>query len=117
LAKQDLPSEIKLDISGLKEIDDTITIKDLPIDFAKVKIPDHEPDEPVLKIDYAEMQEVEEEEEVISEEEAVAAVEAEKEKAPEEEKEGEKPKAEEGKAEKLEAGSGKQEEGKNDKST
>lgn len=82
---QDLPSEIKVDISNLKEVDDVVAIKDLPIDKEKVKILDHEKDEPVLKIDYAEMQEEEEVEEKVSEEEAVAAVEAEKEKVPEEE--------------------------------
>jgi large subunit ribosomal protein L25 len=80
---QDLPSEIKIDISSLSEVGQGIEIKDLPIDQTKVKILGHEPDEMVLKIDYPEMEE-EKEEEPVSEEEAVAAVEAEKEK-PEEE--------------------------------
>jgi len=78
---QDLPSEIKVDISDLSEVGQGIEVKDLPINRAKVKVLDHEPDELVLKIDYPEMEE--EEEVVVAEEEAVAAVEAEKEKAEE----------------------------------
>lgn len=78
---QDLPSEIKIDISNLSEVGQGIEVKDLPINRAKVKVLDHEPDELVLKIDYPEMEE--EEEVAVPEEEAVAAVEAEKEKAEE----------------------------------
>jgi large subunit ribosomal protein L25 len=89
---QDLPAKIEVDISGLEKVEDMVTIKDLPVNRAKVLIMGHEEEEPVLKIDYAQMEE-EEEEAPVSEEEAVAAVEAAEEK-PEEEKaaegEGEK---------------------------
>lgn len=94
---QDLPSEIKVDISSLKEVGHGIGIKDLAIDRTKVKILGHEPDELVLKIDYPEMEE--EEEVAIPEEEAVAAVEAVEERPAEaetpEEKEGREKKEEE----------------------
>ena len=88
---QDLPPEIKVDISSLTEVGQGIEVKDLPIDRTKVKILDHEPDELVLKIGYPEMEE-EEEEVAVPEEEAVAAVEAAEERpeeaeAPAEEKE------------------------------
>lgn len=81
---QDLPAEIKVDVSSLTEVGQGIAIKDLPINHNKVKILGHEPDELVLKIDYPEMEE--EEEVAVPEEEAIAAVEAVEEK-PEEEKE------------------------------
>jgi len=71
---QDLPSEIKVDISSLAEVGQGIEVKDLAIDKTKVKILGHEPDELVLKIDYPEMEK--EEEVAVPEEEAVAAVEA-----------------------------------------
>lgn len=80
---QDLPPEMKVNISGLKEVGDAISIKDLPIDHEKVKIREHGEDDLVFKIDYPEMEE-EEEEVAVPEEEAVAAVEAAEEK-PEEE--------------------------------
>jgi large subunit ribosomal protein L25 len=81
---QDLPSEIKVDISTLKKVDDAIAIKDLPVDRKKVKILEHKATDLVLKISYAEMEEEEEEETTTpteeKEEEAVEAVEATKEK-------------------------------------
>lgn len=80
---QDLPPEMKVDISGLKEVGDTISIKDLPIDHEKVKILEHGEDDLVFKIDYPEM----EEEVAVPEEEAVAAVEAVEEKPEEEARE------------------------------
>ncbi|GMR19353.1 MAG: hypothetical protein BMS9Abin34_489 [Patescibacteria group bacterium] len=79
---QNLPSEIKVDISGLTEVGQGIEIKDLPIDHGKVKVLDREPDELVLKIDYP--QQEEEEEAAVAEEEVVAAVEATEEKPSEE---------------------------------
>ncbi len=79
---QDLPSEIKVDISNLTEIDQGIAIKDLPVDHTKVKI-EQEPEELVVKIDHAEMAE-EEEEEV-----SVEEVEVTKKKKKKEEEEGE----------------------------
>lgn len=75
---QDLLSEIKVDVSSLTEVGQGIEVKDLPINRDKIKILDHEPDELVLKIDYPEMEE--EEEVAIPEEEAVATIEAAKEK-------------------------------------
>jgi large subunit ribosomal protein L25 len=59
---QDLPSEIKVDISGLTEIDQGITIKDLSVDRSKVEI-EQDPEDLVVKIEHAEMEEEEEEEE------------------------------------------------------
>lgn len=94
---RDLPSVIKIDVSGLTEIGQGVEIKALPIDQEKVKIQGHEPEELVLKIDYPQEEEVEEEAPV-SEEEAIAGVEALKEKKPEEGAEGEEA-AEEGTAE------------------
>jgi len=87
----DLPAAIKVDTTQLKEIGDTILVKDLELDRKKVTI-DLDEEEPVAKIDYAQMEEKEEEE--ISEEEAVAQVEAseEKEEAQPEEKGEEKEK-------------------------
>ena len=56
---QDLPSEIKVDISNLTEIDQGIAIKDLPVDRSKVEIK-HDPEDLVVKIEHAEMEEEEE---------------------------------------------------------
>lgn len=81
---QDLPSEIKIDISNLTEVGQDIEIKDLPIDYTKIKVLGHEPEEAVLKIDYAEMTEEEAAEEPATEEEAIAAVETTEEKPKEE---------------------------------
>lgn len=89
---RDLPPEIKIDVSGLTEIGQSIEVKDLPIDHEKVEILEQEPDAPIVKIDYPqEEEEEEEEEEEISEEEAIAAVEATGEKP---EEEGEEPQSE-----------------------
>jgi len=85
---QDLPSEIRIDITSLTEVGQEIKIADLPIDQKKVRILEHEPDDVVLKIDYPEMAE-EEEPTPVSEGEAVAAVEAIKEKPEEKTEEGE----------------------------
>lgn len=57
----DLPSEIKVDISRLQDIGDTILVKDLSIDRSKIEI-DSEDEELVLKLDFAEQLEIEEEE-------------------------------------------------------
>jgi len=86
----DLPPEIKVDISNLTEIDQSITVKDLNLDRGKVAIK-ASPEELVLKIDYAQM--AEEAETEVSEAEAVAKVEATEEKVEgeEEKKEGEEP--------------------------
>jgi large subunit ribosomal protein L25 len=58
---QDLPAEIQVDISGLTAIDQGIAIKDLPVDRSKVEI-EQDPEELVVKIEHAEMEEEEEKE-------------------------------------------------------
>jgi len=58
---KDLPSELKIDVSGLESLNDAIAIKDLPLDFSKVSVPGHNMEDLVLKIESAEMKEVEEE--------------------------------------------------------
>ena len=74
---QDLPHDIKVDISGLTAIEQGIYVKELPIDHSKVKILHHEPEELVVKIDYAEMKEEEAPVEAVpTEAELVAKVEA-----------------------------------------
>ncbi len=87
---QDLPPEIRIDVSPLTEVGQGIEVKDLPIDKTKVKILGHDPDELIVKIDYPEMEE--EEEVTVPEEEAIAAVETTEEKQEEggEEKPAEK---------------------------
>jgi len=97
---RDLPSEIKVDVSGLAEVGQGIEVRELPIDHGKVKVLDQEPEALVLKIDYPQEEEVEEEEAPVSEEEAIAAIEATEEKPEGEEEEGkaepaEKPEKEE----------------------
>lgn len=83
---EDLPHEFKVDISNLKEFGEGISISQLDYDKAKVSIPEVDPEEMVVRLE--EMKVQEEPEEIVSEEEAVAQVEATKEK-PEEEGEGE----------------------------
>ena len=79
---KDLPKDIEVDISILKNIDDSITIKDIKVP-AGVEVLDELDDSVIVVAPPA----VEEEEEVVSEEEAVAGVEAteEKESEPSEE--------------------------------
>jgi large subunit ribosomal protein L25 len=91
---EDLPHEFKVDISNLKEFGQGISISQLDYDKAKVSIPDIDPEEMVIRIEETKVQE--EPEETISEEEAIAKVEATKEK-PEEEIEGEEGKKQEAK--------------------
>jgi len=62
---QDLPPEIKVDISGLTELDQRIAIKDLSVDRSKVEI-QQEPEDLVIKVEHAEMAEEEEEEEEVT---------------------------------------------------
>lgn len=75
----DLPSAIRVDISGLTKVGDLFLVRDLNIDRKKLEI-NEAPEEPVLKIDYPEMAE---EEVVVTEEEAVAGVAVAREKAEE----------------------------------
>ncbi len=83
----DLPHKFEVDISGLGEIGAGVTVGELNYDHDKVSIVDLEADELVVKLDYAEIQEVEEEEEV-SEEELIEGMEATEETAKEGEEEG-----------------------------
>lgn len=83
---QNLPREIRVDVSNLREVGAGINIGQLPLDWSKITIPGHEPEELVVKLDHPQAEEVEEA--PIAEEEAIAAVEAIK----------EKPEGEEGKA-------------------
>jgi large subunit ribosomal protein L25 len=53
----DIPHAIEVDITSLTELDQAISVADLNIDKAKVEIIGREPDELVVKIDYAEMKE------------------------------------------------------------
>jgi large subunit ribosomal protein L25 len=76
----DFPSEFTVDVSGLKEVGDGITIAQLEYDREKVEITDYDSDEIVVKLDYAQMQETEE----VTEEEALAQVEASEELSAEE---------------------------------
>lgn len=83
---KDLPKEIKVDISGLTEIDDSIMVKDIKIP-AGVEVLDELEDSVIIVAPPAVE---EEEEEIVSEEEAIDAVEATGEKS-EDDAEGEAP--------------------------
>jgi large subunit ribosomal protein L25 len=83
---EDLPHEFRVDVSKLTEFGQGITISELDYDKTKVTIPDLDPTEMVVRLDEVTIEE--EPEEVISEEEAIAGVEATEEK-PDEETEGE----------------------------
>lgn len=90
----DLPSEFTVDVSGITELGGGITVAELNYDREKVEISDLEPEELVVKIDKAEMEEIVEE---VSEEEALAQVEASEELTEEEKaaREAEKEESEE----------------------
>ncbi len=86
----DLPHEFKIDISNMGVTGEGVKVSQLDYDKEKVEIVDLEPEDLVIRLDKVEEQK--EEEEVVapvSEEEAVAGVEALKEKEPEEGEEGE----------------------------
>ena len=83
----DLPSNFVVDISHLKEIGQAVTVAELNFDKEKVEVVGAEDDELVVKIDYAEM--AEEEEEEVSEEELIEGMEVTGEKECEEGEEGE----------------------------
>ena len=57
----DLPSKVEVDISNLSDIDDAVTVGDLPLDRAKIEIAGLEPRDVVVKVVGAEMAEVTEE--------------------------------------------------------
>lgn len=69
----DLPSEFTVDVSGFADLDAAITVGDLNYDKSKVEIVDLEDDTLVVKVDAPQSEEPEEE---ISEEEALAGIEA-----------------------------------------
>lgn len=83
----DLPHKFEIDVSTLNEIGVHVTAAQLNYDRSKVELVDLEEDAVVLKLDYAVQLETEEPE--VTEEEALAGIEATAEKKPEEEGEGE----------------------------
>ena len=85
---EDIPHSFTIDISGITEIGQGVSISQLEYDKDKVSIPDLDPEEMVVRIDEVTVQE-EEPEAVVSEEEAIAGLEATAEK-PEEEEENSK---------------------------
>jgi large subunit ribosomal protein L25 len=86
---EDIPHSFEVDVSNLNEFGMGVNISQLDYDREKVSIPDLDPEETVVRIDEIVIEE-EPEEEVISEEEAIAGVEAteEKEEGEEEGEEG-----------------------------
>ena len=82
----DLPHEFVVDVSGFAEIGDVITVADLIYDHEKVEIVDHGLEDVVVILDYATIEEVEEEE--VAEEELIGGLEATKESVKEEAEEG-----------------------------
>jgi large subunit ribosomal protein L25 len=83
---EDIPHSFEVDVSNLSEFGLGVTIAELNYDREKVSIPDLDPEEMVVRIDEIVIEEEPEEE--ISEEEAIAGVEATEEKE-EGEEEGE----------------------------
>lgn len=94
----DLPSAFEVDVSVLKEVGDVLTVADaIKVDPQKVEIKNN-PEEIVIKVDYAEQLEVEEEEssvEDVAVESEEKAAERAKEKDSEEEKSNQGEKSEE----------------------
>jgi large subunit ribosomal protein L25 len=86
---EDIPHSFEVDVSNLTEFGMGVNISQLDYDREKVSIPDLDPEETVVRVDEIVIEE-EPEEEVISEEEAIAGVEAteEKEEGEEEGEEG-----------------------------
>ncbi|NMB91725.1 50S ribosomal protein L25 [candidate division WWE3 bacterium] len=79
---EDLPHEFRIDVSSINELGKGITIADLDYDRSKVSIPDLDPTEVVVRIDEVTVEEEPVEE--VSEEEAIAGLEATEEKKEEE---------------------------------
>jgi len=71
---QDLPKGFTIDASKIANIGDEVRISDLQYDRSKVKISEHNENEPVAKLDKVEEMKVEEEVAPITEEEALAKV-------------------------------------------
>jgi large subunit ribosomal protein L25 len=82
----DLPKAFVVDVSKLVEVGDSITVADLVYNKEKIEIVGLEEDDLLAKLDYAEM---EEEEVEVTEEEAVAGIEATEETAEEDEEDTE----------------------------
>lgn len=80
----DLPEYFVIDAAKLLDMDSMITVADLDYDREKVEIVGLEPDETLAKLDYARMAE-EEKETTVDEAEAIAGIEAMKEKEESEE--------------------------------
>lgn len=80
---EDIPHSFTIDISGLTEIGQGVSVSQLDYDKEKVSLPDIDPEEMVVRIDEITVQE-EEPEAAVTEEEAIAGLEATAEK-PEEE--------------------------------
>ncbi|HXK52378.1 50S ribosomal protein L25 [Candidatus Nomurabacteria bacterium] len=80
----DLPNNFTVDVSGLVEIDQGITVKELNYDRSKVEIKDYEDEDLVVKIGYAVQEEIVEE----TEEDALSKIEATEETAKDETDEG-----------------------------
>lgn len=70
----DLPHAFIIDVSKIKEVGDGITIDQLEYDKEKVELINVEPEDLVIKLDYAEMEEVEEETTMTPEEIEAAAL-------------------------------------------
>lgn len=85
---EDIPHHFVIDVSGLNEIGQGVTISQLDYDKEKVSIPDTDPEEMVVRIDEIVVQEEEPEVAPVSEEEAIAGLEATAEKPATEEEEG-----------------------------
>lgn len=86
----DIPHEIKLDVSKLEEVGQSIHVKDIKVDHDKIEVK-NDPEETVVTVQTAEMKE-----ESVEEEKTPVEVEATAEKGGEEDAEGEE-KKEEGK--------------------
>jgi large subunit ribosomal protein L25 len=84
----DLPNKFTVDISGLAEIGDGITVSQLVYDKEKIELVDYEDDELIVKLDYA-VQEESEETEAVDEAELIEKLEATEETAKEDDAESE----------------------------
>lgn len=84
---EDIPHHFVIDVSGLNEIGQGFSISQLDYDREKVSIPDIDPEEMVVRIDEIVVQEEEPEVAPVSEEEAIAGLEATAEKPATEEEE------------------------------
>ena len=85
----DLPNAFTVDVSALNEVGKGITVGELHYDKNKVEIVGNDPEDLVVKMDYAEMKEEVEEAVAPTEEELITKVEATQELSPEEKAEKE----------------------------